>query len=66
MKDNLPRYTMRIERPLLDRLQYIAKYEGRTANKQLEQLVKRCIREFEAEHGEITDAMITELYGNKV
>ena len=66
MKDNLPRYTMRIERQLLDRLQYIAKYEGRTANKQLEQLVKRCIKEFEAEHGKITDEMIAELYGNNV
>lgn len=66
MKDNLPRYTMRIERPLLDRLQYISKYEGRTANKQLEQLVKRCVKEFEAEHGEITDEMIAELFGNKI
>lgn len=66
MKDNLPRYTMRIERPLLDRLQYISKYEGRTANKQLEQLVKRCVKEFEAEHGEITDEMISQLYGNKI
>ena len=66
MKDNLPRYTMRIERPLLDRLQYISKYEGRTANKQLEQLVKRCVKEFETEHGEITDEMIAELYGNKI
>lgn len=66
MKDNLPRYTMRIERPLLDRLQYIAKYEGRTANKQLEQLVKRCVREFESEHGEITNDMIAELYRNKM
>ena len=66
MKDNLPRYTMRIERPLLDRLQYISKYEGRTANKQLEQLVKRCVKEFEAEHGEITDEMIAELYVNKI
>ena len=56
---------MRIERPLLDRLQYIAKYEGRTANKQLEQLVKKCIAEFESEHGEITDEMLAELYGNK-
>ena len=57
---------MRIERPLLDRLQYISKYEGRTANKQLEQLVKRCIREFEAEHGEITDDMLSELFTNKI
>ena len=66
MKDLLPRYTMRIQRQLLDKLQYIAKYEGRTANKQLEQLVKRCINEFEAQHGEITDAMINELYRNKL
>ena len=65
MKDSLPRYTMRIERSLLDRLQYIAKYEGRTANKQLEQLVKMCISKFESEHGKITDDMIAELYGNK-
>lgn len=64
MKNNIPRYTMRIERPLLDRLQYIAKYEGRTANKQLEQLVKKCIKDFEAENGKITDEMIAELFGN--
>ena len=66
MKDNLPRYTMRIERPLLDRLQYISKYEGRTANKQLEQLVKRCVPEFAAAHGEITAAMIAALSGTTI
>ena len=66
MKDNLPRYTMRIDRTLLDKLQYIAKYEGRTANKQLEQLVKRCIREFEKDNGTITGDMIREMYGNDV
>lgn len=65
MKDSLPRYTMRIPKELLDRLQFIAKYEGRTANKQLEQLVKRCISEFEKEHGTITDEMINEMYSNK-
>ncbi|MDD6484161.1 MAG: hypothetical protein PUF72_06250 [Clostridiales bacterium] len=66
MKDNLPRYTMRIERALLDRLQYIAKYEGRTANKQLEQLVKKCIHDFECKNGEITDKMIEEMYSNRI
>lgn len=65
MKDTLPRYTMRIERKLLDKLQYIAKYEGRTANKQLEQLVKRCISDFEKENGSITDEMINEMYSGK-
>ena len=64
MKDNLPRYTMRINQTLLSKLQYISQYEGRSANKQLEQLVKRCIKEFEAEHGEITEEMLQELYGS--
>lgn len=63
-KENIPRYTMRIERELLDRLQYIAKYEGRTANKQLEQMVKRLVCDFEKEHGKITDDMINEMYSN--
>ena len=64
MKDNLPRYTMRINQTLLNKLQYISQYEGRSANKQLEQLVKRCIKEFEAEPEEITEEMLHELYGN--
>ena len=53
MKDSLPRYTMRISRELLDKLGYISEYKGRTVNKQLEQLVKKCVEEFEREHGKI-------------
>ena len=54
MKDNLPRYTLRVPQVLLDKLGYIAEYEGRTKNKEIEQLVKKRIAEFEALHGEIT------------
>ncbi len=53
MKDNLPRYTLRISQNLLNKLDYIAEYEGRSKNKELEQLVKRRIAEFEKEHGSI-------------
>jgi len=53
MKDNLPRYTLRIPQVLLDKLAYIAEYEGRTKNKEIEQLIKRRIAEFEAVHGSI-------------
>ena len=53
MKDNLPRYTLRINRVLLDKLEYIAKYEGRSKNKEIEQLIKKRILEFEKENGEI-------------
>lgn len=55
MKDNLPRYTLRVPRVLLDKLEYIADYEGRTKNKELEQLIKKRIAEFEQIHGEITE-----------
>lgn len=53
MKDNLPRYTLRVSQLLLDKLAYIAEYEGRTKNKEIEQLIKKRIAEFEETHGEI-------------
>lgn len=36
------------------KLHYIAKYEGRSANGQILYLIRKCIREFEAEQGEIS------------
>ncbi len=53
MKDNLPRYTLRVPQVLLDKIAFIAEYEGRTKNKEIEQLIKRRIAEFEELHGEI-------------
>lgn len=53
MKDNLPRYTLRIPQILLDKVGFIAEYEGRTKNKEIEQLIKRRIEEFEEIHGRI-------------
>lgn len=35
------------------KLHYIAKYEGRSANGQILYLIRKCIKEFEAEDGEI-------------
>ena len=53
MADNKSRFTLRVDAELLEKLGYVAEYEGRTKNRELEQLIKRRIREFEAEHGEI-------------
>lgn len=53
MRDNLSRYTLRIEPELLEKFGYIAEYEGRTKNRELEQMIKKRIREFENEHGAI-------------
>ena len=49
MKDELSRYTLRVEQKLLDKLGYIAEYEGRTKNRELEQMIKKRIRDFEQE-----------------
>ena len=51
--DDKVRYTMRIDRKLLDKFGYIAEYEGRTKNREIEQMMKRRIAEFEKEFGEI-------------
>ncbi|MEL4106935.1 TraY domain-containing protein [Oscillospiraceae bacterium WX1] len=53
MKDNLSRYTLRVTANLLEKLGYIAEFEGRTKNKEIERLIKKRIDEFEAEHGVI-------------
>ena len=46
MGDNLPRYTLRISKVLSDKFAYVVWYEGRTKNKEIEQLIKRRIAEF--------------------
>ena len=53
MDNNLSRYTLRISKQLLDKLGYIAEYEGRTKNKELEQMIKKRILDFEKENGKI-------------
>lgn len=55
MKQELPRYTLRIPQELLDKIGYIASYEGRTKNKEIEQIIKKRIAEFEEKHGPIRE-----------
>lgn len=53
MKELPLRYTLRVSQMLLDKLGYIADFEGRTKNKELEQMIKKRVRAFEAQYGEI-------------
>ncbi len=53
MDDKLVRYTLRVDRKLFAKFRYVAEYEGRSANKEIEQYLKRCVAEFENEHGKI-------------
>lgn len=52
-KAGLSTYTLRLSRDLLDKLHYVADYEGRSANMEIIQLIKKHIAEFEQNHGEI-------------
>ena len=56
MEDTIVRYTLRVNRRLFQKFRYIAEYEGRSANKEIEQYMKRRVRDFEAEHGAIPEA----------
>ena len=47
------RFTLRISKEILGKLGYIADYNGRTKNKELEQMIKGRISAFEKKVGEI-------------
>ncbi len=47
------RYTLRVDRELFRKFRYIADSEGRSANREIEQFIKKRVAEYEREHGEI-------------
>ncbi len=53
LEDKLLRYTLRVDRILFKKFRYIAESEGRSANKEIEQYLKKRVKEFEEEHGKI-------------
>lgn len=54
MPSNLPRYNLRTDKEILQKLNYIAEYNGRTANKEIEYLTKKHIEKYEKKYGTIT------------
>jgi len=53
MDEKNVRYTLRVDRVLFKKFRYVAEYEGRSANKEIEQFLKRHVSEFEKQHGKI-------------
>ena len=53
MADKLLRYTLRVDRLLFQKFRYIAESEGRSANREIEQYLKKCVAEYEKEFGPI-------------
>ncbi len=45
--------SIRIDEEMLEKLHYVADYEGRSANSQALVLIRECIKQFELEHGKI-------------
>lgn len=54
MADKIMKFTFRTDEEILKKLHFVAEYDARSANRELEVLVKQHIAEFEKEHGEIT------------
>lgn len=54
MASDLPRYTLRIPQLLLDKIRFIAAENGRSANKEIECMIKQRIKEYESLNGEIS------------
>ena len=49
----IKRISVRFEEEMLDKISYIADYEGRSTNPQILVLVRNCVSQFEDEHGKI-------------
>lgn len=51
MKEHMRQFTLRLDDALLQKLGYIAEYEGRTKNKEIQRLIRQHVIHFEEEHG---------------
>ncbi len=50
---NILKFTLRTEEELLRKFQYVAEFNARSTNKELEVIMKKHVSEFEKENGKI-------------
>lgn len=55
MKSEMSEFTLRIDKETLQKFHYVSEYNARSANRELEVLMKKHIAAFEKKHGEIKD-----------
>lgn len=53
MSYQLSKFTLRIEKELLRKICYIAEYNGRSGNREIEHLIRKYVGEFEKRNGKI-------------
>lgn len=51
--NNISKFTLRTDTELLKKLQIVADYNGRSANREIEILIRGHVAEFESKHGKI-------------
>lgn len=54
MSYKISKFTLRIESELLKKFRFVAEYNARSANREIEVLMKKHVNEFEKKHGKIT------------
>lgn len=55
-------YTMRLDRELFEKFRYIADANGRSANRELEQLIRKLVSDYETQNGVITSEDLTRFF----
>ena len=53
MPSKLPKFNIRTEQAIFDKISYIAEKNERSANKEIVYLIKKRIKEYEAQYGTI-------------
>ncbi len=61
MSSKLPHFAIRVPAELMEKLKFIAAENGRSANKEIEQLIIAHVKEFESRFFEITPQDIEKL-----
>lgn len=56
MASKYPMFGLRVPPKLMKKLKYIASFNGRSANKEIEQLIRHHVLEFENKYGAISDS----------
>ncbi len=64
-KHNNPQFGLRVPRELLDKIRYIAEANARSANREIELLIRNRVTSYETEHGaiEVSDVKSEPLNG---
>lgn len=54
MQSDLSKFTLRTDKELFKKFRFVADYNARSANREIEVLMKKHVNEFEKKHGKIT------------